>query len=166
MANPLSTLETDLAALATPPSSFPAGYTGGGTAQPTPVLTAVQTLFSTLETVGAIQASIGPLASGINSGLGDAAAALETIASQLQHISDTAGAAGTDATSVLASLQNALATAGSLIPGGTNVTQLQSGSQFFGQLSTLLSDLGSITAAVTCLYQIAQQLRAIGSLPS
>lgn len=163
MADPLSTLETDLAVLATPLSPPPT--TGGSKAQPTGVLDTVNDLFTALEKT-ALQSAISPLASSINGGLGDAAEALESIAGELQSISNAAGSAGTDAASVLTTLQNALATAGSLVPGSTNVAALQSGSQFFQQLGLLLTDLGSVTAAVPCLYQIAAQLRAIGSLPS
>lgn len=166
----LSTLETDLAVLATP---NPAPATGGGTADATGVLTAVQGLFTALESVPALQPAIGQLATGINGGLSGAADALDGgpanpsggIAGQLKQLAGSLPA-GTDAATVLTSLQNALSTAGSLVPGSTNVAALQSGSQFFSQLSSLLTGLGTINDAVTCLYQIAQELRAIGSLPS
>ncbi len=158
MANPLSTLETDLAALATPPASFPAGYTGGDTATATATLDAVQGLFTALGSIADLGSAITALTGGINSGLDDAAQALEAIAVKLQAIPAAAGSMGT----VLTTLQNALSTAGSLVPGSSGVSQLQSGSQFFNQLGTLLSDLGSVTDAATVLFQVATQFRTIG----
>jgi hypothetical protein len=164
MTNPLTTLETDLAAFAKPNPAEPTA--GGGTAtvvDPGP-LSAIAALFTALEGVSDIGGAIGTLAGGINTGLGDAADVLDKVAEQLESLSS---AAGGDATTILTTLQNALSTAGSLVPGSSPVTALQSGSQFFQQLSSLLSDFtGDVNAAATCLFQIAQQLRAIGSLPT
>jgi ABC-type transporter Mla subunit MlaD len=165
MANPLSQLESDLAVFATPETDPTAGG-GTATVPADGVLSAVQELFSMLEQVSGIGPAIEQLATGVNSGLTDAADALDQIAGQLQSLSTAAGSAGADASTVLTSLQNALSTAGSLVPGSANVSALQSGSQFFDQLGTLLSDLTSVAAAVTTLYQIGQELRAIGSLPT
>lgn len=162
MSNPMSTLETDLAILAVP--TVPPPTSGGGTAAATPLLGAVGDLFSTLEGVGeGIGTAIQTVAGDIDTALGAAAQALEAIAGTLGTLTQAATQAGSDAATVLASLQNALSTAQSLLPGGQSVTSaLQSGSQFFGMLSSLLTDAGSIAEATTTLYEIAQQLRAIG----
>jgi hypothetical protein len=164
MTNVLTTLETDLAAFATPNPAEPT--TGGGTAtvvDPGP-LSAIAALFNALEGASGIGAAIGTLAGGINTGLGDAADVLDQIAEQLESLST---AAGGDATTILTTLTNALSTAGALVPGSAPVTALQSGGAFFQQLESLLSDFpGDVASAATCLFQIAQQLRAIGSLPT
>ena len=163
MTNPLTTLETDLAALATPASG--PNIQPGGTATSTDVLTSVTALFSALNGVGdGIGSAIQTVAGDINTALDDAAEALELIAGKLGDLSSAATSAGTDAATVLSSLQNALTMAQSLLPGGPSVTgALQSGSQFFEMLSSLLTDITSITDATNTLYQIAQELRAIGT---
>ncbi|HXP98603.1 MAG TPA: hypothetical protein VN845_00895 [Solirubrobacteraceae bacterium] len=163
MTNPLSTLETELAVLATPASG--PNIQPGGSAVPSEALTAVSALFTALDTVGeGIGEAIKTVAGDINTALDDAAQALELIAGKLEGLSSAATSAGTEATTVLNSLQNALSTAQSLLPGGPSVTgALQSGSQFFEMLGLLLSDISSITDATNTLYQIAQELRAIGT---
>lgn len=165
MSNPMSTLETDLAVLATPAAAPVTA--GGGTATATSVLGAVGDLFSALDQVGeGIGPAIHTVAGDINTALVAAADALDLIAGALGQLSTAATGASTDAATVLASLQNGLSTAQSLLPGGPSVTgALQSGSQFFGMLSSLLSDpaISSIADATTTLYQIAQELRAIGT---
>lgn len=156
--NPLSTLETDLEVLATPSSPFTAP--GGGTAVTTPVLATVQELFNLLEGVSAGGTAIKTVADDINTALGGAADALNVVAGELSKI----GGSISDVTKVLSALQNGLSTAQSLLPGGPSVTSaLQSGSQFFGMLNSLLSDpaITTIEDASTLLFKIAQQLRAI-----
>ena len=83
--------------LATP---NPAPATGGGTADATVVvLTAVQGLFTALESVPALQPAIGQLATGINGGLSGAADALDGgpanpsggIAGQLKQLAGPSG---------------------------------------------------------------------------
>jgi phage-related protein len=124
--------------------------------------------------VAALFTSLGGIEDGIGSAiqavgveidgaLGDAAQAIELIAGKLEELSSAATEAGTEATTLLSSLQNALSTAQSLLPGGPSTSALESGSQFFGMLSSLLSEVGSITEAIITLHQIAQELRAIGS---
>ncbi len=164
MTNVLSTLETDLAAFATPNPADPIAGNGTAIVVENGPLSAIAALFTALEGVSGIGPAIGTLVGGINTGLGDAADVLDQIADKLQALST---AAGGDATTILTTLTNALSTAGALVPGSAPVTALQSGGAFFGQLESLLSDFsGDVGGAVTCLYQVAQQLRAIGSLPA
>ena len=162
--DPLSTLETDLAVLATP-TPAPVS-TGGQTASPTAVLTAVGDLFGVLEGIGdGIGAAIKSVAGDIATALSDAAGAIDAIAGQLASLSSAMGGTISDVTKVLAALQNGLSTAQSLLPGGPSVTgALQSGSAFFAMLQSMLSDpaITSIDDAASYLYQIAQELRAIG----
>jgi hypothetical protein len=161
MTNSLSTLETNLAALAKPVSG--PNIPPGGIAAPTNLLETVAALFSALEQVGDVGPAIKSVAEGMNTALEDAAKALELVADKLGELSSAATSAGTDTKTVLESLQTALSTAQSLLPGGPSVTgALQSGSQFFGMLSSLLGDIPSVTDATNTLYQIAQELRAIG----
>ena len=70
-----------------------------------------------------------------------------------------------DVTSALSSLQNVLQTAQSLVPGGASAaaSALASTSQFATLFGNLLSDAGSLGAAASTLYEIAQQLQAIAT---
>ncbi len=169
MSSPLSTLETDLEVLAKPVEGSGTGAVKwkGSTGSEEPVLAAVKAMFETLEQVGeGIGPAIKTVAGDIGTGLDAGAEAIDLIAEQLEKVSSAVGGTVADVASVLASLQNALSTAQSLLPGGPSVTApLQSGSEFFGMLQSLLSDpaITSIEDAITYLYKIAQELRAVGT---
>jgi hypothetical protein len=160
MANPLSTLEQDLEALATPQND---PTVGGLTGTPTGVLTAIQALLTALEEIQDIGPAITTLVTDLGTVIGQAADAIDTIATQLSNIEAAAGGTIGDVASVMGALQNGLSTAQTLIPGAANASALQSGSQFFGMLQQLLSDpaITTIAQANTYLFQIAEQLRTI-----
>jgi methyl-accepting chemotaxis protein len=160
MTDIIGTLEQDLTVFASPNES--GGSWKGGTATSTPLLSTVKTLLGDLTQLGSIGTAIGTVTGDIATALTDAADALNTIADALTSIDAAAQGQGSTSAQVLQALQNALAVTQSLVPGSSSA--LTSGSQFFGTLSSLLSDVGNdVTKAATELYQIAQQLTALAS---
>jgi hypothetical protein len=88
--------------------------------------------------------------------LDEAAKILKSVADVLKTINNTGGTV----TQALQSLQNALATAQAIIPGSPPA--LTAGSQFFGQITTLLTAAsGDVVAASKVLYKFAQQLEGL-----
>jgi hypothetical protein len=120
-----------------------------------PVLQTIANLLTLLYKPGNDIASVGK---DLSNALVEAAHLLNSVASTLKNITTSPGA--TVAQNVQA-LQNALATAQAIMPGAPPV--LASGSQFFGQITTLLNDAGNdVTKATNTLYEFAQQLYQIG----
>lgn len=160
MTDIIGTLEQDLTVFATPVETN--GTWKGGTATSTTLLTSIQTLMTTLANLqGGIGQAVGTINGDVATALTDAATALNTIADGLASIEQTVPAGSTPA-QVLQALQNALTVGQTLLPGSSSA--LSSVSQFFGMLSSLLTDVGNdITQASTQLYQIAQQLTAIAT---
>jgi hypothetical protein len=165
MADPLQTLETDLSTLATADTGDPQN----GTATAQPALTAAQQVLSLLADQSLVGATIGAAVSGVYTAIAgaitdDVVKALQSVAGELTSPS-MAGVNVGDVTSALSSLQNVLQTAQSLVPGGASAaaSALASTSQFATLFGNLLSDAGSLGAAASTLYEIAQQLQAIAT---
>jgi hypothetical protein len=157
MTDIIGTLEKDLTVFAVPAES--SGSWKGGTAAPTLLLATITTLMSDLAGLGSIGSAIATVNSDIATALKDAATAINTVADALTTIEGSVPS-GSSTAQVLQALQNGLAVAQSLVPGSSSA--LTSGSQFFGTLSSLLTDVGNdVTQATTQLYQIAQQLEAL-----
>jgi hypothetical protein len=121
--------------------------------QPLPVLgTAAQLLTLLYKTSGDVK-TVG---TEIYNALDEAARLLNSVAGTLKTIKNTGG----NVTQTVQALQNALATAQAIMPGAPPV--LASGSQFFGQITTILTAANNdVTAAANILYKFAQQLEQI-----
>jgi hypothetical protein len=163
MSDTLTTLETDLVAFATPQkaanaNSGTATDWENGTATATPLLTTVATLLNTLGAVEGVGPAITAMTGGISTVLPDVASALNKIGEAITSIESQTGA-GTTPAQVMQALGNALSLAQSLSPNQNPA--LASGSQLFNNLSELLGNNTPDAAAAT-LFQIAQQLTAIG----
>jgi hypothetical protein len=159
MTDIIGTLEKDLTVFAVP--SDPGGSWKDGTAAPTPLLATITALLGDLTSLGTIGSAIATVNADIATALKDAATAITTVAGALTTIEASVPSSSTTA-QVLQALQNGLAVAQTLVPGSSSA--LTSGSQFFGMLSSLLTDVGNdVTAATTQLYQIAQQLDALAT---
>jgi|BarGraNGADG00212_1021973.scaffolds.fasta_scaffold00635_5 hypothetical protein len=157
MTDIIGTLEKDLTVFATP--SDAGGSWKGGTAAPTALLATITALLGDLASLGTIGSAIATVNGDIATALKDAASAINTVADALTTI-EASVPSGSSTAQVLQALQNGLAVAQSLVPGSSSA--LTSGSQFFGTLSSLLTDVGNnVTTATTQLYQIAQQLDAL-----
>ena len=125
------------------------------TAAAQPVLTTTTGLLKVLYPIPALA---DVRAAGVKTAdvLKDAAAALRAVAKQLNDITSS----GADVQQTLQSLQNALAVAQTLLPTGQ--PQLAAGSQFFGQMSGVLTAVGNDTRkAAELLFKFAQQLAAV-----
>jgi hypothetical protein len=165
MTDPLTTLQTDLNTLATADTSDPPN----GTAAAQPPLTAAQQVLSLLADQALVGSAISTSVSGVYSAIAtaitdDVVKALQAVAGELNSPS-MAGLNLNDATSALSSLQNALQTAQSLVPGGSSAvaSAFASTSQFATLFGNLLQDAGSLAAAANTLYEIAQQLEAVAA---
>jgi hypothetical protein len=163
MTNPLSTLEQDLNTLATPDSSDPQN----GTATASSALTAAQAILSLLADQSLVGTAIGPAVAAFYTAIAnaiddDVVKALQAIAQELGSLNVD----GNDAAAALTALQNALQTAGSLVPGGSAAvtSALAATTQFTTLFGNLLSNVGGdLGQAATQLYEIAQQLAAIAT---
>jgi len=164
MTDPLTTLEQDLTTLATPD----AGDHQNGTATPSSALTAAQAILSLLADQSLVGTTIGPAVAAFYTAIGEAidddvVKALKEVAKELEGLQ---GVNGQDAASALTALQNALQTAGSLVPGGSSTvtSALAATTQFTTLFGNLLTDVGGdLAQAATKLYEIAQQLAAIAT---
>ena len=117
-----------------------------------------------LDTAGSLlkllygNADIKKVGGDIAGALGDAAKLLHSVADTLKTIINTGG----NVTQTLQALQNALATAQAIVPGSPPA--LTAGSQFFGQIGSILTAANNdVTAAANVLYKFAQQLSAIAA---
>jgi hypothetical protein len=158
MTDPLSTLEQDLDTLAT---------VTGGTATATNALNAAQDILAILADQSIVPANIGQTIAGFYTAIAqvidtDVVTALKAIATELGSLTVN----GNDAAAALTALQNALQTAGSLVPGGssTMASALAATTQFTTLLGNLLTDAGGdLTTAAAKLNDIALQLGAIAT---
>jgi hypothetical protein len=162
--NPVTTLENDLNKLATPDTS----NASGGTAKPTAALNNAGELLSLLAT----NSIVGPDISGAVSVMykaihdaisNDAVAALQKIAGEIAPNSTLGNLPAGDIADALTSLQNALQTAQSLMPGGSSAaaSALASTTQFATLFGNLLAGLAKVSDAANTIYEIAQQLEQI-----
>jgi hypothetical protein len=164
VADPVSTLESDLGKLATP------GPDPNGPATPTTALNVTQDLLALLADQSLVGSSISDAVGGVykaiaNAITDDVVAALQKIAENITNV-DLQGLTTTDVGNALASLQNVLQTAQSLVPGGSSAaaSALAATSQFATLFGNLLNDAqGDLTNAANELYNIAQQLTAIAT---
>jgi hypothetical protein len=164
VSDPLTALEHDLTALATP------GPLPDGPATPTSALTAAQDILALLADQTLVGSSISGAVSGVYNAIAtaitdDVVQALQAIAGKLADPS-MAGVSGSDAAAALSSLQNVLQTAQSLVPGASSsaASALASTSQFATLFGNLLHDAGGdLTTAANTLYEIAQQLAAVAA---
>jgi hypothetical protein len=159
MTDIIGTLEKDLTVFAVPSNA--GGSWKDGTAAQTDLLSTIKVLLGDLAGLGTIGSAIAAVNGDIATALQDAATAITTVADALTTI-ESKVPSGSSTAQVLQALQNGLAVAQSLVPGSSPA--LTSGSQFFGTLSSLLTDVGNdVTTATTQLYQIAQQLTALAT---
>jgi uncharacterized phage infection (PIP) family protein YhgE len=91
-----------------------------------------------------------------SNGLTDGGQILSVVATNLASL----GGNVTDTAQAIAALQSALATAQTLTPG---IPALSSASQFFSQISDLLTSLGDYTKAAAVLNELSTQLNTIAT---
>ncbi len=89
-------------------------------------------------------------------GLTDGSQILSSVATNLSSLGGTV----TDTAKAIAALQSALATAQTLTPG---IPALSSASQFFSQISDLLTTLGDYTKAAAVLSDLSTQFNTIAT---
>lgn len=161
MSNPISDAVTALNVLATPnppnvdnPPQTP-GTWENQTAAATALLTTIATLMNALYGASSDMKTVG---GDLSTALGDVATVVQKIADQLSSLA----AQGTDISGAMSALQQGLALAQTLAPGGGG-TVLSSGSQLFGQIQNLLTDLGSAAQAAAVLAQLDQQLSLLST---
>jgi hypothetical protein len=167
VSDPLSTLESDLTALATP------GTDPNAPATATSALTAAQDVLGLLANSGVVQsATITTAVSGVYNAIStaitdDVVTAVQEVATGLRNLESTLGTTGgSDAETALKSLQNVLQTAQSLVPGGSSAaaSALAATGQFATLFANLLSDVeGDLGKAADQLDIIAQQLIVIAT---
>jgi hypothetical protein len=162
--NPVSTLQTDLDKLATPDTNNPST----GSATPSAALTNAGELLSLLATNSLVGSDISQAVSVMYNAIhdaisNDAVAALQKIAGEIAPNSTLGNLPAGDISDALTSLQNALQTAQSLMPGGSSAaaSALASTTQFATLFGNLLSGLGKVSDASNTIYEIAQQLEQI-----
>lgn len=166
MPDPVDTQLTQIDKLETELGQFiatPSGTEGdpesfkGGTAAASPTLATVSSLLELTYDISGDIKTVG----------GEIAATLNTAAATLKQIANTLGEdkfnqlpAGKSPSDIVQMLQAALATAQTLIPGGSPA--IASGSQFFAQIADLLKSVGNDTKkAQIILYKLAQEFDAI-----
>jgi hypothetical protein len=161
MSNQISDAVTALSALAAPnPATInsppqPPSTWENASATGTNLLTTTAQLMGVLYGASPEMKTVG---SDLSTALADVATVVQQIADQLSSLA----AQGTDISSAMAALQKGLALAQTLAPGGGS-TVLSSGSQLFGQIQNLLTDLGSAAAAAAVLAQLDQQLTLLST---
>ncbi len=127
-----------------------------GKANPTDALNTFKEL---LRVTYGISGDISKVGGQITDTLNTAAKALRDVADTLASL-NTPG--GTNASEIVQMLQAALATAQTLIPGGSPA--IASGSQFFAQIADLLKSVGNdVKKAQIILYKLAQEFDAIAA---
>src|SRR5262245_20643649 len=133
------------------PNSFKAGV-----ARATPTLSTVGDL---LKITYGISADISKVGGQIAETLNTSSSALRSVADKLATLNTPAGV---NPAEIVQMLQAALATAQTLIPGGSPA--IASGSQFFAQIADLLKSVGNdVGKAQIILYKLAQEFDAIAT---
>ena len=134
------------------PDSFEVGVADASN----PTLKAVSSL---LQVTYGISSDISKVGGEITDTLNTAAKALRSVAHTLATLNAPAGVNPSD---IVQMLQAALATAQTLIPGGSPA--IASGSQFFAQIADLLKSVGNdVGKARIILYKLAQEFDAIAT---
>ena len=128
----------------------------GESATPTPTLSTVGDL---LKITYVISGDISKVGGQIAETLNTSSRALRSVAEQLAKLNTPAGV---NPSEIVQMLQAALATAQTLIPGGSPA--IASGSQFFAQIADLLKSVGNdVGKAQIILYKLAQEFDAIAT---